>query len=304
MSSEVTICDVALRDGLQSQSEFLGTNEKLTVLRAMERAGLKEFELGSFVRADRVPQMADTKALFEAVGDSSSTYIGLTPNMMGFTAAIDAKVKKVALVVACSDTLSVRNFGKTTNDVITDVEQIVAEAKDRGVLSRVYVSGVFECPYEGKIPKASVVDVVQRISGLSPDEICIADTTGAGNPSDAEVLFGDIAKLVDVNRLSVHLHDTRAMGMVLAWEAYKAGIRRFDGSLGGLGGCPFAPGASGNVATEDLVLLFEQSGIDTGVNLEKLVDAVECLQSYMTKPVGGRALKWIDSKTKGGCNNE
>lgn len=299
MKHGVTICDVALRDGLQSQSESLSTIEKLAVLRAMENAGLKEFELGSFVRPDRVPQMADTKELFETVGHSASTYIALTPNMRGFEAAVAAEASKVALVVACSDTLSSRNFGKTTSEVLKDVKEIVKKAKEQGILTRVYISGIFGCPYEGKIPQATVMEVVECVAGFSPDEICIADTTGAGNPAEAETLFEKIVGAVGVNLLAVHLHDTRAMGMVLAWVAYKAGIRRFDGSLGGLGGCPFAPGASGNIATEDLVVLFEQAGIDTGVDLDRLVVAVKCLQSYMTRPVGGRTLKWIDSKIKG-----
>lgn len=297
--TEIAICDVALRDGLQSQAEFLTTDEKLDVLRAMEAAGLREFELGSFVRPDRVPQMADTVNLFSQVADASgSSYIGLTPNTRGLSMALEAGAKKVAIVVTCTDTLSERNFGKPVDQVLEEAKAMVAMAGAAGVQSRIYVSGIFECPFEGAVAPERVVEVVGRVVALEPNEICLADTTGAGNPRIAEVLFAKVLEVCPAEQLAVHMHDTRGMAMAMAWVGYKAGIRRFDSSLGGLGGCPFAPGASGNVATEDLVVMFEQAGIKTGIDSEKLLLAIEVLEASIKRPIGGRTINWLKSRKR------
>src|SRR5690554_232417 len=297
--TRVAICDVALRDGLQSQKEFLTTSEKLAVLRAMEKAGIKEFELGSFVRPDRVPQMADTVELFSTAGrPAGSTYIGLTPNTRGLRTALEVGANKVAIVVTCTDALSERNFGKTVDLVLEEARAMVAMASSAGARSRIYVSGIFECPFEGAVTPERVVEVAGKVSALGPSEVCLADTTGAGNPQTAEILFAKVLDVCPADQLAVHLHDTRGMAMAMAWVAYKAGIRKFDSSLGGLGGCPFAPGASGNVATEDLVVMFEQAGVSTGIDGGKLLQAVEVLEASIKRPVGGRTINWLKSRKR------
>jgi len=295
----VSICDVALRDGLQSQKEFLTTDQKLDVLRAMESAGIREFELGSFVRPDRVPQMADTVNLFQKVGSpQGSIYIGLTPNTRGLQNALDVGAQKVAIVVTCTDSLSERNFGKTVEQVLAEAKEMVDLANASQVKSRIYVSGIFECPFDGPVDAHRVVEVVKKVIALKPTEICLADTTGAGNPRAAEALFDQVVEVCPAEQLAVHLHDTRGMALAMAWVAFKAGIRKFDSSLGGLGGCPFAPGATGNVATEDLVVMFEQSGVDTGIDWEKLLKAVEVLETSIKRPVGGRTINWLKSRKR------
>ncbi|HLV77758.1 MAG TPA: hydroxymethylglutaryl-CoA lyase [Marinobacter sp.] len=297
--TRVAICDVALRDGLQSQKEFLTTSEKLAVLRAMEKAGIREFELGSFVRPDRVPQMADTVELFSTAGrPAGSTYIGLTPNTRGLRTALEVGANKVAIVVTCTDALSERNFGKTVDLVLEEARAMVAMASSAGARSRIYVSGIFECPFEGAVTPERVVEVAGKVSALGPSEVCLADTTGAGNPQTAEILFAKVLDVCPADQLAVHLHDTRGMAMAMAWVAYKAGIRKFDSSLGGLGGCPFAPGASGNVATEDLVVMFEQAGVSTGIDGGKLLQAVEVLEASIKRPVGGRTINWLKSRKR------
>src|SRR5690554_2863987 len=295
----VSICDVALRDGLQSQKEFLTTDQKLDVLRAMESAGIREFELGSFVRPDRVPQMADTVNLFQKVGSpQGSIYIGLTPNTRGLQNALDVGAQKVAIVVTCTDSLSERNFGKTVEQVLAEAKEMVDLANASQVKSRIYVSGIFEWPFDGPVDAHRVVEVVKKVIALKPTEICLADTTGAGNPRAAEALFDQVVEVCPAEQLAVHLHDTRGMALAMAWVAFKAGIRKFDSSLGGLGGCPFAPGATGNVATEDLVVMFEQSGVDTGIDWEKLLKAVEVLETSIKRPVGGRTINWLKSRKR------
>ncbi|MCG7198712.1 hydroxymethylglutaryl-CoA lyase [Marinobacter pelagius] len=297
--SQISICDVALRDGLQSQKQFLTLHEKLEILGAMEHAGIREFELGSFVRPDKVPQMADTKDLFQLVsGNSESKFIGLAPNMKGFESALAVGAKKIAMVITCTDTLSRKNFGKNVEQVIDEIGKVLEEATRVNIEARVYVSGIFECPFEGAVSTDRVVEIVRRVAALSPSEICLADTTGAGNPSDAQRLFEEVLQVCDRERVSVHLHDTRGMALALAWVAFKQGIRKFDSSLGGLGGCPFAPGASGNVATEDLVVMFEQSGVSTGISISKLMDAVDCLEKYIKRPVGGKTVNWLKSQER------
>ncbi len=296
-SRYVHICDVGLRDGLQNQPERVSTGDKLAILEALKRAGLREFEIGSFVRPDRVPQMSDTDQLFgEVSADGDHQYMGLVPNMAGYRRAAAVGAGKIALVLAATDTLNERNIGMDTARALEVAREVIAAAKADGVIVRAYVAAACGCPYEGDVAAGRVRDLTGRLLADGADEVCIADTIGAGNPADAGELFRSLVEAYGGGQLVVHLHDTRALGLALAWTAVQTGLRRFDSSIAGLGGCPFAPGASGNLATEDLVLMLHQCGYETGVNQDALVEAVDLVGRILGRSVGGRMLPWWRSR--------
>lgn len=296
-AEHVHVCDVGLRDGLQNQKTPVSTGDKLALLDAMKRAGIREFELGSFVRPDRVPQMADTDELFQAVADDHDhRYMGLVPNMRGYQRAARVGVGKIALVLAATETLNQKNIGMSTDDALAVARDVTAAAKGDGVTVRAYVAAACGCPYEGDVPAGQVRDLTARLFSYGVDEVCIADTIGAGNPAAAGPLFGTLVRDHGADGLVAHLHDTRALGLTLAWTALEAGFRRFDSSIAGLGGCPFAPGASGNLATEDLVLMLHQCGYETGIDAEALVEAVDLVEQILNRPAGGRMLPWWRSQ--------
>lgn len=296
-SRHVHICDVGLRDGLQNEAERVSTGDKLAILGALRQAGLREFEIGSFVRPDRVPQMADTDQLFHEVAtDREHRYMGLVPNMAGYRRAAAAGAGKIALVLAATDTLNERNIGMSTARALEVARAVIEAAKGDGVIVRAYVAAACGCPYEGDVAAGRVRELAGRLLADGADEVCIADTIGAGNPAEAGALFRSLVEEHGGERLVVHLHDTRALGLALAWTAVQAGFRRFDSSIAGLGGCPFAPGASGNLATEDLVLMLHQCGFRTGVDQDALVEAVDLVEGILGRPVGGRMLPWWRSR--------
>lgn len=296
MQNRVIINEVGLRDGLQNHPKHLSVKEKQALYLALRKAGVADFELTSFVSPKAVPAMADAAELVAAIPAEPAVHVtALVPNRRGYARAREAGVKGVAVVLSATETLNQKNIGMSLQTATDECMAVILAAKQDGIFCRAYIAAACACPYEGRTEQAVVLGLAQKMLDAGADEIALADTIGAGNPAQVERLFGAAVEQFGASRLAAHFHDTRAMGLVLSWVALKAGIRKFDASIGGLGGCPFAPGASGNLATEDLALMLEQSGYETGLSLAGLVDAATLARELLGGQVGGRVLPWYSS---------
>lgn len=291
----IHITDVAPRDGLQNQAIHLATADKLRLIELLVDAGLRSIEAASFVSPKAVPQMADAAELVPQVQarfPALRTSV-LVPNLRGLERAHAAGAKEIAVVLSASETMNRKNINMGL-DQATDVsEQTLAAARAQGLRTRAYVAVAFDCPFEGETPLDELLRLAARMHAAAADEIVIADTIGSASPGQVKERFAALRGVVPMERIAVHLHDTRGMGVANAWAALEAGVRRFDTSVGGIGGCPFAPGAAGNVATEDLVLMAERSGFATGIALPGLLAAVDFAQEQLRRPLGGRAITWL-----------
>jgi len=289
------ITDVAPRDGLQNQAVDVGTEGKLRLIELLVEAGLRSIEVTSFVSPKAVPQMADAaelaaqvQARFAALRTSV-----LVPNLKGLERAHAAGAKEIAVVLSATETMNRKNINMGLDQATEVSAQTIAAARALGLRTRAYVAVAFDCPFEGETPLDEVLRLSARMHAAAADEIVIADTIGSASPGQVKARMAALRGVVPIERLAVHLHDTRGMGVANAWAALEAGVRRFDASVGGIGGCPFAPGAAGNVATEDLVLMAERSGFSTGISLAGLLAAVDFAQDALRKPLGGRAITWL-----------
>lgn len=291
----IHITDVAPRDGLQNQAIHLATADKLRLIELLVAAGVRSVEAASFVSPKAVPQMADAaelvpqvKARFAALRTSV-----LVPNLKGLERAHAAGAQEIAVVLSASETMNRKNINMGLDQATEVSEQTLAAARALGLRTRAYVAVAFDCPFEGETPLDEVLRLSARMHAAAADEIVIADTIGSASPGQVKQRFAALRGVVPMEQLAVHLHDTRGMGVANAWAALEAGVRRFDASVGGIGGCPFAPGAAGNVATEDLVLMAERSGFSTGIALPGLLAAVDFAQEQLQRPLGGRAITWL-----------
>lgn len=291
----IHITDVAPRDGLQNQAIRVGTEGKLRLIELLAEAGLRSIEAASFVSPKAVPQMADAgelvpqvQARFAALRTSV-----LVPNLKGLERAHAAGAKEIAVVLSATETMNRKNINMGLDQATEVSEQTIAAARALGLRTRAYVAVAFDCPFEGETPLDEVLRLSARMHAAAADEIVIADTIGSASPGQVKERISALRGVVPIERLAVHLHDTRGMGVANAWAALEAGVRRFDASVGGIGGCPFAPGAAGNVATEDLVLMAERSGFATGISLAGLLAAVDFAQDALQRPLGGRAITWL-----------
>jgi hydroxymethylglutaryl-CoA lyase len=298
MPEKIRITEVGLRDGLQNQPVAVPVEGKLALLGKLIDAGIRHVELTSFVRPDAVPQLADAARFVEAAARSGLSErlddcMALVPNMKGYERAHAAGVKSVALVLAVSETLNVRNINMTLAQATGICETVTRRASDDGVRVRVYLAAAMGCPFDGASPPERVHALAARMIDAGADAIAVADTIGAGHPQDVPALFEPLVRTYGDARIAAHFHDTRGLGSALAWQAALAGVRQFDASIGGLGGCPFAPGASGNVATEDLAFLFAQAGFDTGIDLDRLPDVLDTAETLLGKRHQGRVAAWL-----------
>lgn len=288
----VTLRDVTLRDGLQDEDP-IDTDAKLAIYEALVAAGIRDLELTSFVRSDRVPAMADAEAMCAATAaDANSvTRWGLVLNRRGAERALAAGLRHLQFVVSVSDTHSRHNAGRSTDETMDDLAAVVELVAAEGGVVEVTLACSFGCPYEGRVPVERVVECAARAAAAGVASIGLADTIGVAVPSEVTALVSAVGERVDVG-LGVHLHDTRGLGVANALAAVAAGVDRLDGSVGALGGCPFAPGASGNVALEDLDHVLVAEGVSTGVDVEGLVVAAEVACAAVGREVGshvGRA---------------
>lgn len=288
------ITDVSPRDGLQNQAVHVPAEAKVELVRLLVAAGLTSVEVTSFVSPAAVPQMADAAAVLAGVRQLAPQLRAsvLVPNLKGLARAQAAGAREVAVVLSATETMNQRNINMSLATATSVCEETVRAARDAGLATRAYIAVAWECPFEGLVDSGVVAMLCERMLAAGAQEMVIADTIGAAAPGQVTRLMRDLASSVPVGQTAVHFHDTRGFGVANAWAAIESGIRRFDASAGGIGGCPFAPGAAGNVATEDLVLLARQSGLHTGIDMDGLRAAVEFAEVQLKKPLGGRSMGW------------
>jgi len=294
-ANHIKINDVGPRDGLQNQPKLLSKEQRLSLISALVDAKVPEIEVGAFVSPKAVPAMAGTAELFAELEHSSSLFSALIPNMKGFELAMSAQVPVMSLVVAASNTMNLKNIRMSTEDSLRVSKDVLIVAREQGANVQAYVATAWACPFEGKISADSVFSVTEQLLQAGASSIVVADTIGAANPLEVNQLMEAMASRFDVTQLSCHFHDTRAMGLANVYAAITAGIRKFDASIAGLGGCPFAPGASGNVATEDVVMMVEQMGFSTGIDMALLVKAADLAIELTGTATGGNAKPWIEN---------
>jgi hydroxymethylglutaryl-CoA lyase len=288
----IGIVEVGPRDGLQNEATQVPTEAKLEFIRRAVAAGLRRIEVASFVNPRRVPQMGDAEAIFRALprGDGVS-YVGLVLNRAGFDRAAAAGCTEIGMVVFSTDEFNRRNQGVDSADSIRAWREIAAAAHAAGIRAQVTISAAFGCPYEGEVPVQRVVDIARGLAESAPFEIAIADTIGVGVPSQVTEIFGRVGEAAPGVALRGHFHNTRNTGLANAYAAVMAGARVLDASLGGLGGCPFAPAATGNIPTEDLAFMLGRMGLETGVDLARAIDAARWIEGQVGHPVPGMLVK-------------
>ncbi len=288
----VEIVEVGPRDGLQNEPNVMSTEMKVAFIQGAIDAGLRRIEVASFVNPRRVPQMADAEAVLAALPRRPDVqYVGLVLNGRGFERARAAGCTEIGMAVMASDTFNRRNQGVSTEESIAAWSDIARDAHAAGIRAQITVSTAFGCPFEGEVPVARVVDVVERVAQAGPFEIAIADTIGVGVPSQVTEIVGRVRERIPDMALRFHFHNTRNTGLANAYAAVEAGVSTLDSSLGGIGGCPFAPAATGNIPTEDLVYMLQRMGISTGIDLEALIRTGRWLQDQLGRTVPGLLTK-------------
>ena len=297
MAERVIVHEVGLRDGLQNQPRHVPVEGKLELLDALITAGVRSVEVTSFVSPKAVPQMADAAELYARIPKRADmNYEALVPNEKGYERAIAAGARTIALVLAATDTFNRRNINMSLDQAIAVSFAVIARARADGVKPRVYLAVATACPYEGTTPMEVVFTLAARMFDAGAVEIVVADSIGAGNPAQISRLFETLARRHGPERLAAHFHDTRGMALTHTWAALQGGIRKFDSSIGGLGGCPFAPGATGNLATEDLVFMLNEAGYETGIEMAGLRAAVGVAETKIGRPLGGHIMGWYRSQ--------
>ncbi|MBS4191125.1 hydroxymethylglutaryl-CoA lyase [Bacillus sp. FJAT-49705] len=285
MPEKVTIIEVGPRDGLQNEKSFIPTEIKKDFIKGLKDAGLTEMELTSFVSPKWVPQMGDAAEIVADCLDDRTRNIVLAPNRKGIDRVYMTDCSAVAVFVGVSNTFNQKNINKTTQESMNELTPIIGELKEKRFFVRACISTAFYCPYEGKMELEDVVSLCRQFVEAGADELSVADTIGMAAPHESYALFSRLKKEFPSTLITAHFHDTRKMALANIYAALQAGIDRFDTSAGGLGGCPFAPGAAGNAATEDVVYMLERMGIETSVNLEKLVKAIDVVQPYLSRSI-------------------
>ena len=291
-ASRVEIVEVGPRDGLQNESSVFTTADKVEFIRRVIAAGTRRVEVTSFVNPKRVPQMADAEDVLKALPREDGVfYIGLVLNRRGFDRAAAAGCNEIGMAVVASDTFNQRNQGATTAESIAAWLDIAAAAHAAGIRPQVTVSAAFGCPFEGEVPAERVVDVARQVAQGNPCEISIADTIGVGVPSQVTDLLSRLRDALPGMPLRWHFHNTRNTGLANAYAAVEAGAGVLDASVGGIGGCPFAPAATGNIPTEDLLYMLQRMGVATGVDLEQTIATGRWLQDRLGRAVPGMLVK-------------
>jgi len=279
LPGSIEITEVGPRDGLQNQEDVISTAAKITFVESLASSGLKRIEATAFVSPRWIPQLADADEVMACVKRRPDVeYSAVVPNMMGWDRAHAAKMDCVAVLASASETFSLRNTNADIETSFARIEPVISAAVAAGVKVRGYVSCAIKCPYEGDVPVAAVRKVAGRLLSLGVDELSLADTIGAAEPSDIGPFLEAMGDLIAPADVILHLHDTRGTALACVMEAMKFGARRFDAAAGGLGGCPYAPGAPGNLATEHLVALAQREGISTGVDLDLLAAATSLIK--------------------------
>ena len=299
--SSISLYEVSPRDGLQNEASVVSTAGKAELIGRLVASGIRDIEVTSFVRARWIPQLADAAELVAMLPRAEGVrYWALVPNRVGLERALDSGIHHVATFLSASETHNKKNLNRTVRESLANVEEVFAVARDEGVTVRGYISTVFGCPYEGTLPIDNTLRIVERLLAAGVDTVALGDTTGMGNPRQvAEFVPRLEAEGLPVDRMALHLHDTRGTALANAIAAYDRGVRQFDGSVAGMGGCPYAPGASGNAASEDLVYTFEAMGIHTGVDLDTLSAAGVFAEQLVGRELPGRFhLSWKGARER------
>lgn len=289
---EVTLVEVGLRDGLQNESRTLSTNEKKQLAEGLIAAGVKELEVTSFVHPRWIPQLSDAAELVRSLPERPDVrYRALVPNGKGLKRALDTPADEFAVFLSASETHNRKNINKSVEETYPVLEEVVQEALSSGKRVRGYVSTVFGCPYEGEVPVANTAEICERLLKMGVYEISLGDTIGVATPRQVKEKLKALTKVVPVECLAGHFHDTRGTALVNAYVSLELGITTLDSAFGGLGGCPYAPGAAGNVATEDLVYLLEGMGVQTGIDLEALCETGYLAEKLLEKRLPSKVLQ-------------
>jgi hydroxymethylglutaryl-CoA lyase len=286
MSDFVEIVDVSPRDGLQSQPVLLDTSAKLELIQRLVDSGIRRMEAVSFVNPKRVPQMADAELVVKGLPQQDGLrFIGLVLNMRGYERAVATGIDEINCVVVASETFSMRNQGASLDQTMQNVTNICKQAETTNIAKGVTVAAAFGCPFEGEIPQSQVINLVERLADIGYKEIALADTIGVASPSDVSRLLTGINRLNLDIKLRCHFHNTRNTAVANTYVAIQEGVRSFDASCGGVGGCPFAPAATGNVATEDLLYMIHRMGMRTNINVDKVIETAKWLEGPLQASV-------------------
>lgn len=291
--THIEIVEVGPRDGLQSESRILPTATKVEFAGRLADAGLRRIEVASFVNPKRVPQMADAEAVLAALEPRArqTQFIGLVLNRKGYDRAQAAGCTEVGMVIAASESFSQRNQGSSIDEGVDAWLDIARAAREAGIRAQITISTAFGCPFEGEVPIERVVRLAERVAAGRPEEIAVADTIGVAVPTQVSALIAALRLALPGTKLRAHFHNTRNTGLANAYAAVESGVAVLDASCGGIGGCPFAPAATGNIPTEDLIYMLHRMGVDTGVNLTALLDTSRWLQQALDHAVPGMLVK-------------
>ncbi|QQR80963.1 MAG: hydroxymethylglutaryl-CoA lyase [Deltaproteobacteria bacterium] len=288
---KVKIVEVGPRDGLQNEKEIIPSEDKIRFIDALSESGLSVIEVSSFVHPKWVPQLSDVSEVYSKIQKKKGVqYPCLVPNLKGLERAIGLGVKEIAVFTAASDGFNQKNINMTVAESLIGIREIIQKAQQEKISVRGYVSTVVACPYEGKIAPEKVLPVVQSLLDAGVDEVSLGDTIGAAVPTDVEKLLSLLLKTQEVAKLAVHFHDTRGTALANILKSLEMGISIIDSSAGGLGGCPYAPGASGNVATEDVLYMLHGMGIQTGVDLDQVVAASRLIEKSLKRTLSSKYL--------------
>jgi hydroxymethylglutaryl-CoA lyase len=291
MSRKVEIVEVGLRDGLQNEKTLVSVETRIEMARRLAAAGAKRLEIGAFVRSEKVPQMAGSREvtlgalqlLKEKKIPSSVQFSALVPNEKGMQEALQTKIKEVAVFASATESFSQSNINCSIEESFHRFEPVFALAKKNKIRVRGYLSVCFGCPFEGSVPEKRVIELARKLHKMGCFEVSIGDTIGVADPGQVTSLMKKLKQAIPVKRIAGHFHDTRGTALANILTAYNLGVRVFDSSLGGLGGCPYAPGSAGNVATEDVAYMFDRMGIQTGLDLNQYIETNHWMETQMKK---------------------
>jgi len=299
MSRRVEIVEMGLRDGLQNEKVVVPVETRIEFARRLSQTGLRRLEIGAFVRSAKVPQMAGSKDVVAGVLKlqkekkipSSIQFSALVPNEIGMRDAIQSGVKEIAIFASSTESFSKSNINCTIEESFERFKPVIALAKKNKIKVRGYLSVCFGCPFEGPVPEKRVVELTKRLYQLGCYEISIGDTIGVADPGQVASLIKKLKRVIPVKKIAGHFHDTRGTSLANILTAYQLGVRVFDASVGGLGGCPYAPGSSGNVATEDVVYMFDRMGVETGLDLKQYIETNHWISSQIKKDLCSKVAK-------------
>ncbi len=293
------IREVGPRDGLQNEKQILSTEDKISMINSLSETGLSYIEVSSFVHPKWIPQLSDASDVLKGITRKNGvTYAALVPNLKGLDRALEANVDEVSVFMSASEGHNMANINKTISETYLVLQEVVQEAKMAGKSVRGYVSTVIACPIDGPVAPQQVREVVDHLFSMGVDEVSLGETIGVGVPNQVERLLEELLPHYESSKLALHFHDTRGTALANVVKALEMGITIFDSAVGGLGGCPYAKGASGNVATDDLLYLLHEMGIETGVDLGRLLKSAQLLEGILGKPLNSRQMEILRNEGK------